>query len=60
VLGEDDRAFDQLQLWSRQTGADSRRWLEHDPDFDRLREHPRYQELVKAPLQPSKPVGTKA
>jgi adenylate cyclase len=50
VLGEDDRAFDQLKLWSKQTGADSRRWLEHDPDFDRLRQHPRYQELIAAPL----------
>ena len=57
VLEEDDRAFDQLQLWSRQTGADSRRWLEHDPDFDRLRDHPRYQELIKAPLSPPAPAG---
>ena len=58
VLGEDERAFDQLQLWSRQTGADSRRWLEHDPDFDRLREHPRYQDLIKIPLRPPMPAGT--
>jgi adenylate cyclase len=53
ILGEDERAFDQLHLWSLQTGADSRRWLEHDPDFDRLRDHPRYQELVKASGSPS-------
>lgn len=50
VLDEADRAFDQLKLWSEQTGADSRRWLGHDPDFDRLRDHPRYKELIAAPV----------
>ena len=55
VLEEDDRAFDQLKLWAKQTGADSRRWLEHDPDFDRLREHPRYKELILVPEGQSVP-----
>lgn len=46
VLGESDRSFDQLERWSQQAGADSGRWLEHDPDFDRLRNHPRYRAIL--------------
>lgn len=60
VLGEDERAFDQLQLWAKQTGADSRRWLGHDPDFDRLREHPRYKDLVQSPNTAGSPTVTPA
>ena len=48
VLGEADKSFDQLEKWSQQAGADSGRWLEHDPDFDRLREHPRYRAILDA------------
>jgi adenylate cyclase len=48
VLGEADKSFDQLEKWSQQAGADSGRWLEHDPDFDRLRDHPRYRAILDA------------
>ena len=48
VLGEADRSFDQLEKWSQQAGLDSGRWLEHDPDFDRLRDHPRYRAILDA------------
>lgn len=48
VLGEADKSFDQLDKWSQQAGADSGRWLEHDPDFDRLRDHPRYRAILDA------------
>jgi len=29
-----------------QAGFGHRDWIEHDPDLDSLREHPRFQELV--------------
>ena len=48
VLGEADRSFDQLDKWSQQAGLDSGRWLEHDPDFDQLRDHPRYRAILDA------------
>jgi adenylate cyclase len=46
VLGEIDRALDALELAidAGLTGGD---WIPHDPDWERLRDHPRFQALMK-------------
>jgi len=46
ILGDADQALDALEKWSRQGGLLARNWLERDPDFDRIRAHPRYAELL--------------
>ncbi|PYL89353.1 MAG: adenylate/guanylate cyclase domain-containing protein [Verrucomicrobia bacterium] len=51
VLGESDRALDALELAidAGLTGGD---WVPRDPDWERLRNHPRFQALAKR-LSPS-------
>jgi adenylate cyclase len=46
VLGESDRALDALELAidAGLTGGD---WVPRDPDWERLRDHPRFQALAK-------------
>jgi len=46
VLGEIDRALDALELAidAGLTGGD---WVPRDPDWERLRDHPRFQALAK-------------
>jgi len=46
VLGESDRALDALELAidAGLTGGD---WVPRDPDWERLRDHPRFQTLAK-------------
>jgi TolB-like protein/Flp pilus assembly protein TadD len=44
-LGEIDRALDLLETAVR-NGFGHKEWLEHDPDFNPLRGHPRFQALV--------------
>jgi len=46
ILGETNQALDTLEKWSRQGGVLAKNWLERDPDFDRIRSHPRYAELL--------------
>jgi len=45
-LGEVDRALDYLERWSGVAARDGWEWIEHDPDIDPLRSHPRYQKLI--------------
>ena len=46
LLGEDERALDALEqaVAAGLAGGD---WIRRDPDWDRLRDHPRFQSLVK-------------
>ena len=46
-LGEHDRALDLLEVWSGYVGRENKDWLEHDPDIDPLRGHPRYKKLLE-------------
>ena len=45
-LGEHDRALDGLER-SIQAGVAVSDWIKHDPDFESLRDHPRFQAIVK-------------
>jgi adenylate cyclase len=53
-LGNPDRALDELEH-SIEAGVAVGDWIKHDPDFQRLRDHPRFQAIVKriAPSQDS-------
>jgi adenylate cyclase len=45
ILGEDEQALDALEkaIGAGLSGGD---WVPHDPDWQRLRDHPRFQKLV--------------
>jgi adenylate cyclase len=48
LLGEIDRSIDLLEICLRQFGSDDmRRWVKNDSDFDPIRTHPRYADLLK-------------
>ena len=51
-LGEHDRALDGLER-SIEAGVAVGDWIKHDPDFENLRDHPRFQAIVKriSPIQ---------
>jgi adenylate cyclase len=46
MLGEIDRALDGLES-ALEAGVAVGDWIQHDPDFDSLRGHPRFREIVK-------------
>jgi adenylate cyclase len=46
MLGESDRALDGLER-AIEAGVAVGDWIQHDPDVDSLRGHPRFQEIVK-------------
>ena len=45
-LGEPDRALDELER-SIEAGVAVGDWIKHDPDFESLRAHPRFQAIAK-------------
>ncbi len=45
-LGEHDRALDGLER-SIEAGVAVGDWIKHDPDFESVRDHPRFQAIVK-------------
>lgn len=45
--GEIDRALDLLERRVRLAPTISRAWIEHDPDFEPLRQHDRFQKLLE-------------
>ena len=47
LLGEQDKALDLLEVWSGHVGRENKDWLEHDPDMEPLRSHPRYKKLLE-------------
>ena len=51
LLGEGERALDGLER-ALEAGVAVGEWIKHDPDFESLRSHPRFQTIVKriAPL----------
>jgi adenylate cyclase len=51
LLGESDEALDGLER-AIEAGVAVRDWIKHDPDFESLRSHPRFQAIVRqiAPL----------
>jgi adenylate cyclase len=52
LLGEFDNAFDLLDVWVHQAARDSRLWFISDPDFEALKQHPRYAGLLKLVERP--------
>ncbi len=52
-LEDSERALDSLERWSTIVAPETREWMKHDPDLDRLRDHPRYASLLQtiAPAQ---------
>ena len=44
-MGDVERALDTLDR-AMSTGAGSRSWIEHDPDFTNIRELPRFKQIV--------------
>jgi adenylate cyclase len=46
VLGEEDRALAGLQR-AIEAGLAGGDWVSHDPDWERLRDHPRFQTLIQ-------------
>ena len=51
LLGEGERALDGLER-ALEAGVAVGDWIKHDPDFESLRSHPRFQAIVRqiAPL----------
>ncbi len=47
LLGERARALDVLEQWIRRAGADEILWFRNDPDFDGIKDSPRYQALLR-------------
>jgi adenylate cyclase len=47
LLGDADRAIDLLEPWSRVAGSQMITWFRNDTDFDPIRSHPRYKDLLK-------------
>jgi adenylate cyclase len=45
-LGDVARALDILERRIRLSPTINRRWIEHDPDFDSIRDHPRFKALM--------------
>lgn len=45
--GEVERALDTLERRMRISTTINRSWIEHDPDFDALRDHPRFKTLLE-------------
>jgi adenylate cyclase len=45
-LGDIDRALDLLERSLKRSGPERRAWVKHDSDFDPLRSHPRYQQMI--------------
>ncbi|MFQ5817585.1 MAG: tetratricopeptide repeat protein [Terriglobia bacterium] len=46
LLGEVEKGIDCLEK-SITSGMGQREWIEHDPDLDTLRNHPRFQALLE-------------
>jgi hypothetical protein len=46
VLGNEQRALDALEL-AIEAGLAGGDWIPRDPDWERLRDHPRFQALIK-------------
>jgi adenylate cyclase len=47
LLGESDRAIDLLEPYLQKVGPLMRSWFKNDSDFDPIRNHPRYETLLK-------------
>ena len=47
LLGEKEKALDLLEVWARNVSPELRQWFKHDSDLDPLRDHPRFQSMLK-------------
>ena len=47
LLGEKEKALDLLEVWARNVSPELRQWFRHDSDLDPLRDHPRFQNMLK-------------
>ena len=45
-IGEVEQSLDLLEIWVTHRGSEGRRWVLNDPDFDSIREHPRYKAIL--------------
>jgi hypothetical protein len=52
MVGEPEKALDQLEPLLKAPYYLSPEWLRADPTFDPLRKHPRFHRLVGTPLSP--------
>ena len=48
LAGDVEQALDHLEHCLIKVGNISREWLEHDSDMDNIRNHPRYEEIIKS------------
>jgi len=46
-IGDVERALDTLERRIRLSATINRGWIEHDPDFDSIRDHPRFKALLE-------------
>jgi adenylate cyclase len=47
LVAEHEQAIDLLERWSANTNQATRKWLVNDSDFDDIRQHPRFQQLLR-------------
>jgi adenylate cyclase len=46
-IGQPDKAFELLERWAQNLGAEQKNWFLHDSDLDPIRDHPGYAGLLK-------------
>ncbi len=47
MLGEAETAIDLLEVWIGQVASDMKLWFRNDPDFEGIKDHPRFRRLVE-------------
>ncbi|MGL4279877.1 MAG: TPR end-of-group domain-containing protein, partial [Albidovulum sp.] len=45
-LGEADKAIELIEAWLQHVTHDSEMWIVNDPDFDPIKDHPRFRAIV--------------